>query len=258
MTGKLDWATIEDTIDLGGYSVNAALTNSAAFLAILGLTLLQPEYLWQDYEDFDDVETAIDDAIAQIMNGDLGVGDYEQIGEEIVIADDTSVICEIDSGGDWTSFDVIMSGLRSNRAANVVDNCLITFNENVVAANYNSVNFSFAGASHVTTQKIGGIVGFWLPYGIAAVLADNGCWSNIKMTIFNPLNDDRKTHVDWTCHVGGQTSAEIRRTIGSGLFEVVDPIESISIEPEHGTTFLIDPADADEPNELTIRVYGRK
>lgn len=258
MTAKLDFATIEAVYELGGYEIDAVLSDSTAYLALLGLTLLQPKWLWQNYDEFDDVETVIDEAISQIMNGGSVVTDYQQIGEEVVTSDEVSVTCDIDAGGGWTSFDVIMTGLRSNRAAQVSDNGMIWVNGNTVATNYNSINFYLTGSAHTHGNIIGTKAGFWIPYGIAAVSADSGCWGSLRMTIFDPLHDDRKKHVQWSSSLAGQTSGEIRECLGSGLYEVSEIIESISINPEYGATFLIDPGAAGEPRELAIRVYGRK
>ena len=69
MTGKFDWETFQEIYDMGGFQVRADLTDRSAFLSLVALTYMQSEYLWQNYDDFDDVETAIDDAIAQIMDG---------------------------------------------------------------------------------------------------------------------------------------------------------------------------------------------
>lgn len=258
MTGKLDWETILAMYSLGGYDISAVLSNSTALLAITGLALIQPENIWLDYTDGDDIQTAIAKAIYELTNGGSVMGDYEKIGEEILLTDAVSLTCDIDSGEEWSSFDVLISGLRSDAAASVSDNLILWFNGDPTLTNYNCVNFYHYYAGHTTNQAIGTKYGFWLPYALAAANADSGCFGTLYMQIFSPLSETRKTHCQWHSGLGGESSGEPREGFGSGHYEQLDAIESIGINPENGSYLLVDPDDDDLPDELSIRVYGRR
>lgn len=257
MTGRLDWSTIEATFDLGGYSVDAALTDGAAFLAILGLTLLQNEYLWQDYVDFDDVETAIDDAIDQIMNGSLAGGDMIKIAEVVSVEDIASLKIDNFDVGIFRTYKLIIQGMKSDYDTVYVDHLLIQLNEDDATEHYDDLvlwenKTQYVRYEHLTTKA-----GFHMEYAISTTKSEVAALSMMEMTLFDPQGDDFK-HVLASGMVGGTNSGALTFTRLQGTYNSEDTITSIEIFPVLGTEFKVDPDSSIAPSELRMTLYGLK
>jgi hypothetical protein len=155
------------------------------------------------------------------------------------------------------AFRLNITGMLSDRAANVNDQCLLTFNSDTTATNYNSTTFISTGGTGSHYQTSGGTVGIELRNSVAAATSDDGVFGNADILIFNPQSTGDKRHVKWHSCLSAETNGEYRNAIGTGHWENNSTaITSFSITVDSGTTFLVDPADATEPDELRIDLYG--
>ena len=67
MTAKIDWSKVEALIADGGYFNQVSLTDSDACLCLVALNLLTNPELWFGYDDYDEIESAVDAAISAVM-----------------------------------------------------------------------------------------------------------------------------------------------------------------------------------------------
>ncbi len=253
MTGKLDWSTIEDTFDLGGYSVDAALTDSAAFLAILGLTLLQPEYLWQDYEDFDDVETAIDDAIAQIMNGSLEGGEMQKLEEKVYTSDIAEPYLDDFELIDWRRFKLVVQGMRTNYASNWPDTVEVEYNgitSNNAYSSFNQFEYKGGQTKYEQIQNYPANLCYWVA---AAELADDDMYGTMELDIYNPRIVGAK-QARMVGGVMGISANKISFTLAQHGIFAAQKLFKILLRPLNGTSFVV--GDTEEPQELRLTLYG--
>ncbi len=255
MMGKYDWETIEAVFNLGGFAVNAVLDDSAAFLALLGLTSMQIEMLWQNYDDFDYVETAIDDAIARIMMGSSGGGDMIKIADNVAIEDVASLTIDNFDSGTFCTYKLIIQGLKTDYTGNWVDNVKMTINGVTTPDGYNSFGFASWLSGYGKIEKIGNYAGMYLLYAAASDQVSGQAIADLELMFFDPQGDDYKR-----CSYLGQTFGfiAVKQLITRGVcvYESGAVISSIKIEPDLGTTFLVDPATTGNPSELRMTLYG--
>lgn len=255
MTAKYDWATLETMFDLGGYAVGAALTDRAALLALVALTEMRPEHEWQGYDDFDDVETAVDDAIAQIMDGVSGEGDMIKIAEAVATEDCADLTID-DLGTDAYSYYVLMiSGLRSDRNY-AFDHVLMQLSGSDTVSDYYQEDEVIYGTTKTATEGIGSLAGIKLRRCCAGALAAGSAFAAATITMYNPQSAADKKVLQWDAVLGEQSTGRITRMLGTGFFKGRDEIDEIKILPENGTEFKIDSVDDDLPSELRMTLYG--
>lgn len=255
MTGKFDWSTFEEMFDMGGYAVNAALTDRAAFLALIGLNQLQSEYLWQNYDDFDDVETAIDDAIAQIMNGNLTGGSMIKIAEKVVTADTSAPFVASFESGTYHAFELWVEGLKSSENSVFVEDVIMQFNLDTVAANYNSLSIFEDVDTYLRYEHIGNYAGIRMYWSTSTIMADDDANGHFKMRFYAPQGDDIK-YMTWQGTASNLTAGQMVILHGQGIWNSENPITSIKIFPRLGANFVVNPDDPDEPSELRMTLYG--
>ena len=253
MTGKFDWSTIEDTFSLGGYSGSAVLSNSTALLALIALDAMQPDYLWQNFEDFDDVETAIDLAIAEIMVGGSSGGDMIQIAETVVTTDSSEVYVDDFLSGDYIAFKLIIQGMLSNYASNWPDHVEVEYNDAQSNGAYSSFGRFFYNGTPVNYQNLVDYPANLLYWASAAASQDAGIWGHSEVTIFMPQIVGYKTYNSVSVQAG-YVNPHLSNTIGSGGIFIVQALTKILIRPYYGTSFLA--GGGNEPSELRMTLYG--
>lgn len=254
MTARYDWSEVEESFGLGGYAVNAVLSNSTALLALMALTTMRPKYRWCGYDDFDDIETAIDTAISQIMNGSSPVGgNMIKIAESSINSDTGAIYVDGFDSGDWVAFELIIQGMLSNYASNYPDHVEVEFNNVQSNSAYSSYGRFFYNGSPVNYENILNYPANIMYWGAAAAQASDNIWGHAKLTIYNPLVTGHKTFV-YTSTQAGFTANKLHYTSGScGVF-VAQPITKILIRPYYGTSWLA--GGSLEPDKLTMTLYG--
>jgi hypothetical protein len=155
-------------------------------------------------------------------------------------------------------YELVIVGLESDRAAVVTDNLLIQVNGDTTAANYNVMTVGFRVGLTTAQETLGTVAGFRLIQAISAAGATtSGIFGNTNVFFYNPENTGDKKHMQWQGGIATETATQGYVNFGTGHWETTgSAITSFTILPEFGTTFLIDPATAAEPDELRIELYG--
>ncbi len=255
MTARYDWATIEATFDLGGYGGSVVLSDSTALLALIALTTLQPSFMWQGYDDFDDVETVVDLAIAELMGGTAEMGDYVKIAESVAIEDVASLTIDGFDTGTFHTFKLIIQGLKSDENTVFVDHLGMEFNDDdeqnhySTFARYEDID-TYQRYEYLFTQDF-----FHCDWFCSSAFGQQAAIGHAEFTIFDPQGDDFKT-VEGRSFVDNMTTGLIVNLIMNGVFHSEGEVTKIRIFPVNGTEFKIDPDTAAYPSELRMTLYG--
>lgn len=255
MTAKFDWTTIAATFGLGGYEVSAELSDSSALLALIALTQMQHDYVWQNYSDFDDVETAIDLAIAEIMTGIGPVSADTKIAEAVAITDCAYLEIDDFETGDYQSFELWLTGLQTDENGAWIDHVDVQINEDTTAANYFSMCVFEDVDTYLRYEHIGNFAGIRLYWTAATKQTADASIGHAKLRLYAPQSDDWKT-LEWNGTMNYMTAGNMVKTKGTGVWGSTSPITSIKILPGTGSNFTIDPGESDEPSELRMTLYG--
>ncbi len=255
MMAKLDWSAIESSIALGGYEVSAVLSDSTALLALVALNLISAKYMWDGYTDFDDVETAVDTAISEIMNGSSAMGDCVLIAEAVATSDVASLTLDDFDAGDFASYELVISGMKSNFTGNTVDHVIMQLNGNSTPGSYNS----YARLSYITNYPsyafIGTKPGLVLLWGAATSLDSDESLGDCRVFLPDPQGDDMK-RCNYRGDIFGFSDSKMYIKVGVGVFLNTAVIEEITILPDAGTLFKVSNASSLYPSKLRMALYG--
>ena len=147
-----------------------------------------------------------------------------------------------------SEFELVVTGLETDRAATYIDSVLVTFNADATAANYNS-SYLEGSADTVSSADVPGTAaGVFCINITTAATSDAGSFGILRLYIRRPLSTDDYKHVEFSGGISSQTNNEYAQVTGVGVWESSAAITSITLTPVNGTTFLI--GDAGEPTAL--------
>ncbi len=255
MTAKYDWPTIEATFDLGGYGGSVVLSDSTALLALIALTTLQPSFMWQGYDDFDDVETVVDKAIAELMGGSAEVSDYTKIAEAVATADCADLEIDNFDSGAYHTYKLVIQGLKTDDTGTFVDHLGIEINDDDAAAHYYGYARYEDIDSYVRYEHRATVGYFYCDWFCSTTSGNSAAIGHAEFTIFDPQGDDFKT-IEGRSVVNEFSAGLLTNLYMNGVFASEGEIEKIRIFPVLGTEFKIDPASSSYPSELRMTLYG--
>lgn len=254
---RLDWAKLSTMFNLGGYALSADLSDRTALLALVGLDQMRSKYAWVDYTDADEIESALAEAMSEIMNGVLDVGDYVKIAEATSEEDCSDLTADNFLAGDWRFYKVLISGLKTDYGANWPDGVIMSFSGDTTSANYNSFARFFSTDVNYNYQYLGTQPGILMPWVAKSDAYEDDLCGSVEITIFAPLAIDYH-NVQYQGMVAGVIDQQIAYTIGSGVYTGRSAVYSISIKPHYGTGFVVGSPPATRPSILRMSVYGMR
>lgn len=264
MAKLLNLPTIETLAASGAYGGYRLLSEETCALLLGYVTYAMNYNIWQGAgyvltdNEKDTIDAMISQAVSDLLTAKDGdVGDYEKIASVEHTSDVSSVsLSDLDFEG-YRSIKILLSGLLSNSSANWVDNIIFSINNITTSSLYYSVGEFVFGDGTMVVDYPGSKPGIAIFLAARSQTPSSGVFGNLEITIYNP-NVGSNTHIRYSGMVGGLTTDRIAIMSGSGVYNSTSAVEKVSFCPEVGTNFLVDPEASNEPNELSLAIYGIK
>lgn len=261
---RFDLPTIEALSVPSGYGGTKILSDESVVLLLCAASYLSDTRLWTgaNYEltdaEIDTIKSMVARATDELLaDGDSVVATYDLLGQAVYTSDTGEcVISDIDVTG-YSSLRVVCSGLLTSGALGDFENVWLQFNEDTVAANYNSFGRSWYGSTSAVINRIGDLGAIGMKFVARSDAPSVGVFGNFDMTIYNPVGNDNK-HISFTGMSGGGVVDEASLCFGQGVYLGGGDIVDLRLTPQTSFLFLIDPLDSSKPSELRMSVYGVK
>jgi hypothetical protein len=259
---SLDLADIQALAASGAYGGHRLLSGATAALVLCSGVWLSELDNWQgaDIEltqaEIDDIQAIVAELEYETMTeSESAVGHYTKIAENIITEDVALVSLDDFDSGDFQSYELWITGLKTNYNISWIDHVQVQLNDDDTSADYDTLSIFEDVDSYARYENIGTFPGIEMYWAASTIYRTGAAIGHVKMLLYAPQGDDHKT-VEWEGTASDYLAGRLIRTKGVGIYKSEDPIIKLEISPVEGSLFVVDPDNPDKPSELRMTLYG--